>query len=346
MSTKHEIFLSIVIVAENQRDFLETFLTEASGLARECVTDHEIIIVDNGSMDDSFGVLRSLCAEGGLPNLQVYRLAKKVELDTAAWAGVENALGDYVAVVDPAGGDIKALPELLSAAVEGADVVFGVSKKTVRKSILHGVLSGVFGFITERLIGVDPSKDMPFFRVVSRAVVNYMIQHQAQDLGYRWLPAISGFRKVSLLCDRSPPPHRLSLMSDIDRGVRVLVSSTFGPMRLVTLLCTFGAVANLIYSFYVIAILLFKEEVAPGWVTLSLQQSGMFFLLSLVLLVLGEYVLHMAKLAANAPIYYVTDELTSAEIVRQQRLNVEVDVATEQRSKYSEFGTSHIISKP
>lgn len=325
MSATHEIFLSIVVVAENQRDVLEEVLAEASDVAREWATDHEIVVVDNGSTDDSVELLRSLCGEGGIPNLQVYRLAKKVEIDIAAWAGVENALGDYVAVVDPAEGDIQALPKLLAAAAEGADVVFGISKKPTRKSLLYRILRGVFGLAAERLLGIDPNKEMPFFRVLSRTVVNYMIQHQASGLAYRWLPAISGFRKVSVLYDRSPLLRQPSLLGDIDRGVRVLVSSTFGPMRLVTLLCAFGAIANVIYSLYVVAIALFKEDVSPGWVTLSLQQSGMFFLLSLVLLVLGEYVLHMAKLAANAPSYYVIDEFASAQITRQKRLNVEAN---------------------
>ena len=115
MSATHEIFLSIVIVAENQRDVIEGVLAEASHVARKCATDHEIVIVDNGSTDDSVELLRSLCSEGGIPNLQVYRLAKKVEIDIAAWAGVENALGDYVAVVDQVGGDIQALPKLAIA---------------------------------------------------------------------------------------------------------------------------------------------------------------------------------------------------------------------------------------
>jgi polyisoprenyl-phosphate glycosyltransferase len=336
MSAVNDIFLSIVMVAENQRDVLERFLAEASHVACRCANDHEIVIVDNGSSDDTVQLLRSLCGERGIPNLQVYRLAKKVEIDIAAWAGVENALGDYVAVVDPAGGDIQALPRLLAAAVEGADVVFGISQKPPRKSILYSMLSGVFGLAAERLLGIDANKDMPFFRVVSRTVVNYMIQHQASGLAYRWLPATSGFRKVSVRYDRMPPLRRPSLLADIDRGVRVLVSSTFGPMRLVTLLCAFGALANVLYSLYVIAIALFQQDVSPGWVTLSLQQSGMFFLLSLVLLVLGEYVLHMAKLAANAPNYYVADEFTSAQITRQERLNVEVNDVGQQINQFGE----------
>ena len=68
-------------------------------------------------------------------------------------------------------------------------------------------------------------------------------------------------------------------------------------MRLVTALLIFGALSNALYSVYVLAIATFKADVAPGWVTLSLQQSGMFLLLSLVLLVMGEYMIYMARLS-------------------------------------------------
>ena len=102
-----------------------------------------------------------------------------------------------------------------------------------------------------------------------------------------------------------------------------MVATTRGPMRLMTLLSLFGAVANLVYSIYVIIIAIAKENVAPGWVTLSLQQSGMFFLFSLVLLMLSEYILHMARLSQEGPPYHVAQEFTSAVMTRRQRLNIE-----------------------
>jgi hypothetical protein len=94
-------------------------------------------------------------------------------------------------------------------------------------------------------------------------------------------------------------------------------------MRLVTFLSVFGAAANLLYCFYVIAVGILKTDVASGWVSISLQQSGMFFLLSLVLLVLGEYILHMASLSNEGPQYHVAQEFTSAKMTRREKLNVE-----------------------
>ena len=99
-------------------------------------------------------------------------------------------------------------------------------------------------------------------------------------------------------------------------------------MRLVTSLSMFGAVANLIYSVYVVAIGLLKADVAPGWVSMSLQQSGMFFLISLVLLVLGEYILNMASLSNEGPLYHVGQEFTSARMTRREKLNIEEVAAT------------------
>ncbi|HXA47704.1 MAG TPA: glycosyl transferase, partial [Burkholderiaceae bacterium] len=73
---------------------------------------------------------------------------------------------------------------------------------------------------------------------------------------------------------------------------------------------------------------LFKTDVAPGWISLSLQQSGMFFLISVVLLVLGEYILHMASLSNEGPLYHVGQEFTSARMTRREKLNIEEVAST------------------
>jgi hypothetical protein len=105
--------------------------------------------------------------------------------------------------------------------------------------------------------------------------------------------------------------------------MRLLVSTTRAPMRLVTSLSLFGAVANLIYCVYIVAVGILKTDVAPGWISFSLQQSGMFFLISLVLLVLGEYILNMATLSNEGPLYHVGQEFTSARMTRLEKLNIE-----------------------
>lgn len=320
----YQIFLSVVLVMRNQTSHLERSLLELSTPLSNLVSDYELIVVDNASEDESISVLKKLTSEGGLPNLQVYALTKEVDSDTASWVGLENALGDFVAVIDPASDSIDFLPTMLEQALEGADVVFASNRNKPKQSLTYRACYNIFNKIYQVFNGIHLEKEAPSYRVLSKRVVNFILQHPMPSLTYRHLPATGGFTKVNLNYSAATSPSRPKHLGEsIDRGMRLLVSTTRGPMRLVTSFSLFGAGANLLYSGYVIAVALLKPDVAPGWTTLSLQLSGMFFLISLVLWMLGEYILHMASLSNEGPMYHVAQEFTSAVMTRRQKLNIE-----------------------
>jgi hypothetical protein len=327
------IFLSVVIVVRNQSSELRSILEEATAAIAPLVTDYELVIVDNASDDDSVLVLKQLAGAGGLPNLQVYALTKEVDRDTSAWAGLENALGDFIAVIDPLTDSVSFIEKMLEQSVRGADSVFATNTQKSPQTLLYRACFAVFNLLYKKFNGIHLVKDAPQTRILSKRVVNFILQHSAPSLAYRHLPATGGFARVNLSYSAKPKyvrPKRL--IENIDRGMRSLVSTTRGPMRVVTSLTLFGALSNALYSVYVVAIALLKSNVAPGWVTLSLQQSGMFLLLSLVLLVMGEYTLHMARLSNEGPPYHVAQEFTSATMTRREKLNVE-DAQLESASK-------------
>ena len=322
---RYPIFLSVVLVVRNRADALEQTVREATAAIELLVRDYELIVVDNASDDTSIAALKILTGEHGLPNLQVYVLTKAVDSDVASWVGVENALGDYIAVVDVFTDDIHFLPTMLEKAVSGADVVFAQNTTRAPQSVGYRIGFSAFNFIYCWFNGVNLHREAPLFRILNKRVANFILQHPQPALTYRHLPATGGFSKVNLTYKHVPAaPTRKSLGDGVDRGIRLIVSTTRAPMRLVTSLSLFGAVANVVYSAYIIAVAIMKVDVAPGWVTLSLQQSGMFFLISLVLLVLGEYILHVANVSNEGPLYHVAQEFTSAVMTRRDKLNVEV----------------------
>lgn len=330
---QYPVFLSVVFVVRNQALELESLLTVASGSVASLVSDYELIVVDNASEDDSVSSLKKLTGERGLPNLQIYALTKVVDADTAAWVGLENALGDFVAVIDPLNDDINFLPVMLDKAVSGADVVFATNEQKSSQSLAYRGAYAIFNSLYKWFNGIHLAKEAPQYRVLSKRVINFILQHPQPAMSYRHLPATGGFARVNLGYSAVPKnPHTKRLGESIDRGIRLLVSTTRAPMRLVTSLSLFGAVANLLYSVYVVTVALFKTDVAPGWVSMSLQQSGMFFLISLVLLVLGEYILNMVSLQNEGPLYHVGQEFTSARMIRREKLNIEVAIPQAQYS--------------
>lgn len=318
------VFISIVFVVRNQSDHIETILSNAATGITSLVSDYELIIIDNASDDDSVSVLKNLTRESGQPNLQVYALTKEVDTDTASWVGLESALGDFVVVIDPLTDDINFLPTMLDEAVCGADVVFANNTQKTSQSLAYRGAYAVFNGLYKWCSGIHLLKEAPQYRVLSKKVVNFILQHPQPAMTYRHLPATGGFARINLNYSAKPKvSHTKHLGESIDRGMRLLVSTTRAPMRLVTSLSLFGAVANLAYSIYVVAIGFLKPDVAPGWISLSLQQSGMFFLISLVLLVLGEYILNMVSLSNEGPLYHVGQEFTSARMTRHEKLNIE-----------------------
>jgi hypothetical protein len=86
-----------------------------------------------------------------------------------------------------------------------------------------------------------------------------------------------------------------------------------------------GAILNLFYSGYVLVIAFVRGHVEPGWTTLSLQQSGMFFLFSVVLFVLSEYMANTLTATRGGPPYHIVSERTSTMLTRQKKLNVETN---------------------
>lgn len=318
------VFLSVVFVVREQSDNLEAILSDAASCVSALVRDYELIVVANAPSDDSVSVLRSLTSENGLPNLQAFVLTKTVDIDTASWVGLENALGDYVAVLDPLTDDIGFLPAMLEKSVSGIDVVFAQNEQAPPQSLTYRLACAAFHWSYEKLNGIHLAKEAPPYRVLSKQVVNFILQHRQPAMSYRHLPATAGFKRANLKYKAQSKAFRVKRLGEsVDLAMRLLVSTTRTPMRLVTCLSVFGAVANLLYSFYVVAIGLFKTDVAPGWVSLSLQQSGMFFLISLVLLVLGEYILHVDSVSDEHPLYHVSHEFTSARMTRCEKLNIE-----------------------
>ena len=325
LKVRADIFLSVVVVLRDDAPRLLPMLHRLSEQLSNLVNDYELIMVDNMSTDGTMRVLEELTKPGGMPNLQCYVLTKEVDFDTASWAGVSSALGDFVAVVELDLAETSVIADMVARALEGTEVVLARNTASASAVTAYSIARRLFVRGCRRLIGVDFANDAPRSRLLSRGVVNHLQQYNVPTIMYRALPAKSGFTKSTVLFSqpRTAATRSTDLWGAFDRGVQLLVTSTSAPMRLVGMLSLFGAAANLLYSLYVIAVALTRDNVAPGWVTLSLQQSGMFFLLSLVLFVLGEYVLNIPLLHAGTPKWHIAREFASATITRKERLNIQ-----------------------
>lgn len=319
-----DIFVTVVVVVQNQCSEIESTLRYISNCMTGKVVDYEIVVVDNASFDQTYSVLQTLTGIEGIPNVQVYTLTKEVDNETAVWIGLERGLGDYFLVFDPNVDDLSNLSEILAVAVSDTDVVFIHNTNEIKQSMGYRFGNYIFNILYKKSKGIDLLKEAPSYRLLSKRVVNFMSQYSEPTRIYRYLPATSGFAKEYMVYSSLKDPiGKKRLRESLGKGWRLLLSTTT-PMRVVNVVCLFGAFANIIYSAYVLIIGVFLENVAKGWVSTSLQISGMFFLISLVLFIFGEYILRITQKTNGDPEYHIGQELTSAKLTRRDRLNIEV----------------------
>lgn len=321
---KYPLFLSVVLVLHNQEKYIKKYLEDLIKILDLLVHNYEIIIIDNASTDHSIHLLKALTSANGFSNLQIFGLTKYVDVETASWAGIENAIGDCALVYDPALDDMSMIPTLVTSMQDGADVVFLKNNFIFPQSIPYKVFNYLFNSFFQFSVGINFSDDVPMFRILNRKLINFISQYPKPALTYRYLPALAGFSKINLFYTYNVnAATKKKLLNYLGKGLLYTFSSSAKPMRIATILSLFCAFSNLLYSIYIITVSLFKQNVQPGWASLSLQQSGMFFLISLVLFILSEYISQIIFINHQGPSHNISQEFRSTQMRFKEKINVD-----------------------
>ena len=318
------ILLTVVIPFRNSDHSAAAMIEATTAAIAPLVDDYELIVIDNGSSNEEFQDYQPLLEGDGFANIQIYRLLQQVDNDVASIVGIENSLGDYVLVYDPRSENLSQLAAALDKIAEGCEVVFLRNMASTDFGLVQRVAGPVFRWGFQRITRIDLARDAALGRLMSKRVISYLLDQPNPVAQYRTFPMRAGFVRATLVyTDGRAAKAQRRTLERIRSAMRLVVANSMAPIRLVSLATLFGAVLNLAYSFYVVLIAILKRDVAPGWVTLSLQQSGMFFLISMILFVLTEYMIHSMRWTMRGTEYFIDSERTSAILSRRQKLNVE-----------------------
>jgi glycosyltransferase involved in cell wall biosynthesis len=116
--------LSIVIPVFNEEDNLKPLISEIEAALNSLSKRYEIVIIDDGSRDNTFGVLAEIYRVD--PHLRVVKLKRNFGQTAALAAGLAHARGEVVVMLDGDGqNDPADIPTLLAKLEEGNDIVCG-----------------------------------------------------------------------------------------------------------------------------------------------------------------------------------------------------------------------------
>ena len=151
------------------------------------------------------------------------------------------------------------------------------------------------------------------YRLLNRTVLNYMLEAVDRHRSLMFLPALSGYPYATLEYDR--PPGAVGGASTGERlakAVDLLFSTSARPLRIITLMSLGISVLSLCYALYSVLIYVVRDDIARGWTSLSLQISGLFFLVCIILAVMSEYLLQVLEATTHHPRYHIATQRHSA----------------------------------
>jgi polyisoprenyl-phosphate glycosyltransferase len=305
--------ISVVVPLHQDAALLESFVADLDSTLSSAYRFYEIVLVDDGSTDGTPSAVKEMLKR--VQRLRYLRLSRSFGREVALSAGIESAIGDYVVTLDPRTDPMTPLPEMISLCRKTGGVVHGIATNSITRSVPREWIGQLFRNYCRKRLGVDIKRGVSDLRVMSRQAVNALLQVREQSRYLRVLTLTLGYRHEFFSYELVPRPgaeRKTSWSDEVATAIDLLAANTRHPLRLVTVAGLLGAALNLLYAIYVVTIYLTKPNVAQGWTTLSLQQSGMFFFVCLILAVLSEYVGTILGEVRSRPLYFMAEEANSS----------------------------------
>lgn len=310
MGTKTKI--SLVIPVFNEEEVIPELLRRIEAVARVNRErfDLEVIMVDDGSIDESVDVI--LKAQSEL-EIEIIQLSRNFGHQAAVMAGIAKANGDAVVIMDA---DLQDPPELILELVkiweQGFHVVYGKRISRTGESYFKKISASVFYNFLRWLTDVEIPLDTGDFRLVDRKVVNSLTSMNEKSLFIRGLIAWMGFKQYPMEYHREARyagETKYPLKKMVALAADAILAFSEKPLRLISKIgLSIFLVAVSTSVFVLLAPLYTTGYQAPGWLSLMLVLLTFGGFQVLCLGVIGSYVLRIYRQTKNRPIYIVMDE--------------------------------------
>jgi glycosyltransferase involved in cell wall biosynthesis len=339
---KVDSLVSIVAPIINDEDIIDDFLTETLAVLRKNFTYFEVIIVDDGSSEAADARLRAIL--GRYEGVRLIRLSRRFGEDVAISAGLESAIGDYVVVLMPRTDPPSVIPEFVNRCIEGHDIAFGIRRQQEKLSLGYRFLSGLFHRYCQRFLDLDIPPNASQMKCFSRRALNALLRINDPSRYLRVFSSVVGFKRIAIQHDRIQRGEARSgrgLISSVGVAIGIVFENSAHPLRVVTWLGIFAALANILYMVYIVAVYFLKDDIMQGWTTISLQNAAQFCFITAILAALAEYVGRIMSRLQDRPRYFVMEEYEGTRNLPGQRGWNVVDAAEKPESNARTAATAN-----
>ncbi|MGW8193145.1 MAG: glycosyltransferase [Desulforhopalus sp.] len=303
-------FVSIVIPIYNEEGNLVELINRTLKACRSTGHPFEVILVDDGSNDDSAAILKE--AAGYYIEVKAVLLNRNYGQHAAVFAGFEQSRGAFIVTID---GDLQnppeEIPRLITEINKGFDVV-GTVRQNRHDSLFRRTASALVNRAVRRSTGVMMNDYGCMLRAYRRHVVDAMLECREHST---FIPILANSfaRKTTEIevghDTRRTGDSKYSLFKLIALQFDLLTSMSTFPLKLLSILGAGMAVAGIVFAFL---LLLARLVLGAVWAV-----NGVFTLFAFVFFfigvqfmafgILGEYVGRIYQDVRRRPRYFVQE---------------------------------------
>jgi len=302
--------VTVISPVHNEESGLPELYRRVSAVMDGLGVSWEMILVDDGSRDQSANVIASLHAHD--ERVRGVRLSRNFGFQVAVTAGLDAARGTAVILMDA---DLQDPPEVIPQMLEqwrnGYDVVYGVRTARDGETWFKRVSASAFYKLIRRITSIDIPLNTGDFRLMDRRVVDSLRQMPERHRFLRGMVSWVGFRQAGV------PYHRqarfagatsFTLGKMLRFALDAITSFSYAPLQLATWLGFAMASLSVLSIAGVVLLRLFGTD-AP----LSGQATtliAVLFLGSIQLIclgIIGEYLGRMVDEVKSRPLYLVQE---------------------------------------
>ena len=310
MAERKRELISIIVPCYNEQAAIPFFYKEIDRISQVMKeeTDFELLFVDDGSKDGTMAVLRELAAND--KRVRYVSFSRNFGKEAAMYAGLENARGDLVAILDA---DLQDPPSLLpemyaSIKNDGYDSV--ATRRSTRKGEpkLRSFFARVFYKLMNRISKTELVEGARDFRLMTRQMVDAIVAMGEYNRFSKGIYGWVGFRTKWLPyenVERVAGETKWSFWKLFIYSIQGITAFSTAPLAIASftgvLLC-FAAFLMVVYI--IVKTLLFGDPVG-GWPSLACMVMFMGGVQLLCIGILGQYLAKTYLETKHRPIYII-----------------------------------------
>jgi len=304
--------ISVVVPVYNSQATLGELLRRLAAVLPSLASQFEVILVNDGSRDESWRVIAQLAAE--YPFVSGIEMMRNYGQHNALLCGIRAARFDRIVTLDD---DLQNPPEeigkLLAKLEEGYDVVYG-KPQAMTHGVFRNLASQITKFVLKQAMGAETARNISAFRifrtVVRDAFGTYRSPYVSIDVLLTW--GTSRFIAVDVKHDaRTVGVSNYTLRKLLTHAFNLVTGFSTWPLQVASLIGFVFTVAGLFLLLFVLLSRLISGHAPPGFYFLAsiiaIFSGAQMFALG----IMGEYLARLHFRTMDRPTYTVRTRLGS-----------------------------------